>query len=118
MTGEGGYVVEVDRLPGGENSVRFDGYEHGANVSFFITRNRPGSGPDLHLHPYEETFIVQEGEARFTVGGETIEAVAGRIVIAPAGALHRFVNTGREPLRMINIHPVARMETEWLEWTP
>jgi quercetin dioxygenase-like cupin family protein len=29
-------------------------------------------------HPYEETFIIQEGEARFTVAEKTIEAVAGR----------------------------------------
>lgn len=108
-------MVEVDVLPGGENAVRFDGFEHGARVSFFITRNRPGTGPDLHRHPYEETFIVQEGEARFTVGGEIIEVVAGQIVIAPAGTPHRFVNTGRGPLRQINIHPVPRMETEWLE---
>lgn len=107
-------VIEIDRLPGGENAVRFDGHEHGAGVSFFITRNRPGTGPGLHRHPYEETFIVQEGEARFTVGEKTIEVGAGRIVIVPAGTPHRFVNTGRGPLRQINIHPVARMETEWL----
>lgn len=108
-------VIEVDRLPGGENAVRFDGYEHGAGVSFFITRNKPGTGPDLHRHPYEETFIVQGGEARFTIGGETVDARAGQILIAPAGTPHRFVNTGDGPLRQINIHPVARMETEWLE---
>lgn len=111
----GGYVIEVDRLPGGENAVRFDGHQHGAGVSFFLTHNGPGTGPDLHRHPYEETFIVQDGEARFTVGDETIEAGAGQIVIAPAGVAHKFVNIGSRPLRQVNIHPVARMETEWLE---
>src|SRR5688572_562805 len=110
-----GYVIEAESLPGGENAVRFDGYEHGANVSFFITRNRPGTGPGLHRHPYEETFIVQEGEARFTVGEEEVEARAGQIVIAPAGTPHKFVNTGQGVLRQINIHPVPRMQTEWLE---
>ncbi|MGI8911389.1 MAG: cupin domain-containing protein [Rubrobacteraceae bacterium] len=116
MTGDrGDYVIDVNGLPGGENAVRFDGYEHGANVSFFITRNRPGTGPGLHLHPYEETFIVQEGEARYTVGGETIEVRAGQIVMAPAGTPHKFVNTGPGVLRQVNIHPVARMQTEWLE---
>jgi quercetin dioxygenase-like cupin family protein len=109
------YVIDAENLPGGENAVRFDGHEHGANVSFFITRNRPGTGPGLHRHPYEETFIVQEGEARFTVGEETIEARAGEIVIAPARTAHGFVNSGQGVLRQVNIHPVARMETEWLE---
>lgn len=113
--GKSGYVIEVDWLPGGENAVRFDGHEHGAGVSFFLTRNRPGTGPDLHRHPYEETFVVQGGEARFTVGEETVEVGAGQVVIAPARVPHKFVNIGREPLRQINIHPVARMETEWLE---
>ena len=111
----GGYVIEVGRLPGGENAVRFDGHEHGAGVSFFLTRNGPGTGPDLHRHPYEETFIVQDGVARFTVGDETIEVGAGQIVVAPAGVAHKFVNIGGRPLRQVNIHPVARMETEWLE---
>ena len=111
----GGCVIETGRLPGGENAARFDGHEHGANLSFFLPRNRPATGPGLHRHPYEETFIVQKGEARFTIGDETIEAGPGRIVVAPAGTPHRFVNTGRGPLRQINIHPVPRMETEWLE---
>jgi quercetin dioxygenase-like cupin family protein len=116
MIGEGSdHVIEVERLPGGENTVRFDGHEHGANVPFFITRNRPGTGPGLHLHPYEETLIVQEGEVRFNVGGEEIEAGAGQIIIAPAGTAHKFVNTGPGVLRQVNIHPVARMKTDWLE---
>lgn len=95
--------------------MRFDGHEHGASVSFFITRNKPGTGPGLHRHPYEETFIVQEGEVRFTVGEETIEATAGEIVIAPARTPHKFVNTGTSVLRQVNIHPVARMDTKWME---
>lgn len=109
------YVIETAGLPGGENAVVFDGHEHGASVSFFITRNKPGTGPGLHKHPYDETFIMQEGEARFTVGEEAIEAVAGEIVVVPAGTPHGFVNTGSGILRQVNIHPAARMETEWLE---
>lgn len=93
------YVIEAEGLPGGENAVRFDGHAHGTGVSFFLTRNRPGTGPELHRHPYEKTFIIKEGEARFTVGEKTIEAVAGEIVVVPAGTAHRFVNTGTIPLR-------------------
>jgi quercetin dioxygenase-like cupin family protein len=64
----------------------FDGHEHGARVSFFLSHNKPGTGPALHRHPYEETFIVEEGEVIFTVGESTIEARAGDIVVVPAGA--------------------------------
>jgi quercetin dioxygenase-like cupin family protein len=50
----------------------------------------------------------------FTVGESTIEASAGDIVVVPAGAPHKFVS--RAPThRQVSIHPVARMETEWLE---
>ncbi|MGH3086875.1 MAG: cupin domain-containing protein [Rubrobacteraceae bacterium] len=109
------FVTEIESLPGGENAVVFDGHEHGSSVSFFITRNKPGTGPGLHIHPYDETFIMQEGEARFTVGEETIEAAAGEIVVVPAGTPHGFVNTGTGALRSVNIHASPRMETDWLE---
>ena len=55
------YAISVDLLPGGESASRFDGHEHGASVSFFVSRNPPGSGPGLHRHPYEETFIAKTG---------------------------------------------------------
>jgi mannose-6-phosphate isomerase-like protein (cupin superfamily) len=109
------YVISVDLLPGGENASRFDGHEHGASVSFFISHNPPGSGPDLHRHPYEETFIVQGGSASFTVGGRTIEATAGEIVVVPARTPHKFISCGTGRLRQISIHPVAQRVTEWLE---
>jgi mannose-6-phosphate isomerase-like protein (cupin superfamily) len=79
------YVLKVNRLPAGENASTFDGHEHGASVSFFLSRNLPGSGPDLHRHPYEETFIIEDGNVRFTVGEETVEATAGDIVVVPPG---------------------------------
>jgi mannose-6-phosphate isomerase-like protein (cupin superfamily) len=109
------YVIDIDRLPGSENASRFDGHEHGARISFFISRNRPGTGPELHRHPYEETFIVEEGKVRFTVGENTIEATAGEIIVVPAGTPHKFISSGPGRLRQISIHPLARMATEWLE---
>lgn len=108
------HVIAIDALPGGENASTFHGHAHGAQVSFFLSHNRQGSGPELHRHPYEETFIVQEGDVLFTVGESTIEAGPGDIVIVPPGAPHKFVSRG-ETHRQISIHPVARMETEWLE---
>lgn len=110
-----GDVIQANRLPAGENASTFNGHEHGASVSFFLSRNLPGTGPDLHEHPYEETFIIEDGNVRFTVGEETVEATAGDIVVVPAGTPHKFVNIGADRLRQISIHPVARMETEWLE---
>ena len=107
-------LVRVESLPDSGSSYRFDGADHGAPVSFFLIHGEPGDGPGLHTHPYAETFIIQEGQATFTVGDGTVEAQAGDIVVAPANVPHAFVNSGSGVLRSVNIHPVPEMETVWL----
>jgi mannose-6-phosphate isomerase-like protein (cupin superfamily) len=100
----------------GETARVFDGFQYGeTHVSFFLIDASPGEGPSLHAHPYEEIFIVQAGQITLTVGDAIIEATGGQIVIAPAGIPHKFVSSGKTPLRSINIHPSSRMITEWLE---
>jgi mannose-6-phosphate isomerase-like protein (cupin superfamily) len=58
--------------------------------------------------------IVQEGRGTFVLGDDEIEVGAGEIVVIPAGAPHRFVNSGDGPLRQIDIHVSPRFSTEWL----
>jgi quercetin dioxygenase-like cupin family protein len=110
------HVTNEDELPHSGTAHTFEGYRYGgANVSFFLTDGPPGTGPELHKHPYAEVFVVQEGDLTFTVGDATIEASAGQIVVVPAGVPHRFVNSGKERARHIDIHASRRMTTEWLE---
>ena len=110
------HVIDRDELPHSATAYTFEGYHYGgANVSFFLTDAPPGSGPRLHTHPYAEVFVVQEGDATFTAGDETIEATAGQIVVVPAGVSHKFLNTGSGRLRQTSIHASERMVTEWLE---
>jgi quercetin dioxygenase-like cupin family protein len=97
------------------SSQQFEGGEHGVEVSFFLVHMEPGRGPRLHRHAYPEVFIVQGGEATFTVDGAEHVARAGRTLVVPAGAAHKFKNTGAETLHMTTIHPVGTMKTEWLE---
>jgi quercetin dioxygenase-like cupin family protein len=60
-------VVNKDELPHSGSAYRFEGHRHGgAHVSFFISDTAPGKGPGLHTHPYDEVFILQEGELTFT----------------------------------------------------
>ena len=107
-------VLRIENLPDSGNSYRFDGVDHAAPVSFFLLHTRPGEGPTLHRHPYAETFIIQEGQATFTIGEEQVEARAGDIAVAPAEVPHAFVNSGSTILRSVNIHPLAEMQTVWL----
>src|SRR4028118_212495 len=101
------HVISKEELPNGN---RFEGYRYGdVDVSFFLVDTPPGTGPVLHTHPYEEIFVVQEGEATYTDGDDTIDVGAGQIVVAPAGVPHKFVNTGSGPLRQVDIHPSGRI---------
>ncbi|MFH5773767.1 cupin domain-containing protein [Paracoccus sp. NGMCC 1.201697] len=68
----------------------------------------PGEGPRLHVHPYDETFVVVAGRARFFVGDEVIEAGAGEVVLGPKGVPHRFENLGPGRLQTIDIHHSPR----------
>ncbi|WP_372013877.1 cupin domain-containing protein [Pseudoxanthomonas sp. 10H] len=80
----------------------------GAVTVLAYGNDTPGTGPRLHVHPYDETFIVVEGRARFFVGETTIEASAGETVFGPAGVPHRFENLGPGRLQTIDIHHSPR----------
>ncbi len=105
-------LVERDQLPDSE----LQGYLFGgANVCLIFVDMEPGDGPRLHRHAYEEIFIVLEGQARYTVGSETVDARAGHGLIVQLRVPHKFVNLGSCPLRQIDIHASDRFVTEWLE---
>lgn len=107
-------VVGFEELRRG-SSFTFVGAERGGvQTSFILDRSEPGGGPALHRHPYDEVWIVDGGRAAFTAGDRTLDAGPGSVVVVPAGIPHRFQNTGTTPMRMVCIHPRARMETEWL----
>jgi quercetin dioxygenase-like cupin family protein len=105
-------MIATSDLPG--NLVgRFEGREHGSSVSFFIGTFDAGTGPGLHRHPYDETFIVEAGSATFTVADETFELSAGQIAVVPANTPHKFVSG--EGFRLISISPSDRMQQENLD---
>lgn len=109
-------VVNRDELNRYGDTYEFQGFQHGAaRVSFIWVDMRPGEGPRLHRHPYEEVFIIQEGRGAFTVGAATLDAMAGQIVVIPPNTPHKFINTGPGPLRQVDIHVSERFITEWLE---
>jgi mannose-6-phosphate isomerase-like protein (cupin superfamily) len=108
-------VLDMADLATGETAYEFQGCHHDAGISFIVIDAPPESGPKLHKHPYEETFVVQEGAVTFTAGDDIIEASAGQIVVVPAGVPHKFVNSGAGRLRQIDIHASERFVTEWLE---
>ena len=96
--------------------TEFEGRQFGAGVSFIIvSTDEPGVGPDLHQHPYPETFLIRSGRALFTVRDEQITGVGGQIIVVPAFTPHKFEVIGPERLEMIDIHANDTFITDWLE---
>ncbi len=109
-------AINRDELQHGGSSYAFQGHRFGdVNISFYWTDAPPQAGPPLHLHPYEEVFIVQEGQATFTVGADAIEARAPQVLVVPPRTPHKFVNSGEGPLRQISIHASGVMQQQDLE---
>lgn len=94
-----------DGASGGPHRGSVNGATLGAQVTVLAYGNdEPGTGPVLHVHPYDEVFVVIQGRARFFVGDAVIDAEAGETVLGPAGVPHRFVNLGPGRLQTIDIH--------------
>ena len=89
---------------------------HGfGDVSIIITEDPPnatGGADQKHRHPHISTLVITEGQGRFTIGDETIEAAAGDAVVVPADAWHSYVNTGDGALRVVGIHDSDRLTAE------
>ena len=84
---------------------RFEGMNVGTNVTvLFYSTETIGAGPPLHVHTYDELFIIRQGRARFTVGEQTLEVGAGEIVFGPANIPHKFENIGPGRLETTDIH--------------
>jgi mannose-6-phosphate isomerase-like protein (cupin superfamily) len=108
-------IIKQDQLPWSEIARELVGAEHGLDITLLFVDADPGRGPALHRHPYAEVFIVQEGQATFTLDGEQVEAGPGDILVAHANQPHAFVNSGTGPLRQVDIHLSPTFSTEWLE---
>jgi mannose-6-phosphate isomerase-like protein (cupin superfamily) len=108
-------ILNRNSLPYDGNTYEFEGLQYqDTEVSFIWVDMPPGGVVQLHQHPYQEIFIIEEGEATFTVGSVVVEAHAGQIIMVPAETPHKFVNTGDRQLRQVDIHTNRKIITQWL----
>lgn len=91
---------------------RFEGRDIGIGVSvLFFSTDELGQGPNWHMHPYDEIFIVRKGCALFTIGSRKIQAKAGDILLGPANIPHKFHNLGLGRLETTDIH----LHDHWIQ---
>ena len=103
-----GKVIEQ----GGDLRI-LDGADHGLRTSVMLSVITQGGGPRRHRHPHAEVFVVQEGNGRFEVDGESFDGEAGDVLIVPPNAWHAFANRGTTLLRLVAIHENPRAVIEW-----
>ncbi len=110
---EASVIRSADLEPSPKGTVAFEGERYGSAVSMYLINYREvGEGPDLHKHPYAETWVVRRGNARVTVNDEVIDAGSGDILVGPAEVPHMFKNLGPDNLEIICIHPSPRFIQE------
>jgi quercetin dioxygenase-like cupin family protein len=102
-------VVPIEELRRSPTAALFQGGE-AIPVSIFVTAYERGQGPDLHVHPYPEVFVVEAGTARFTVADDELVVQAGHIVTVPADTPHGFKGEADDTLRVVSVHPSGRVQ--------
>lgn len=83
----------------------------GVSLTRYVT-DVVGQGPTLHVHPYDEIFVMTEGNARFTVGDQVIDATTGDVVFGPSNIPHGYQNLGPGTLDVLGIH----VSPEWIQF--
>jgi quercetin dioxygenase-like cupin family protein len=104
-------LIHADTLETGN----LKGADRGTTISLILDESEPGHGPRLHRHPYDETWVVVDGDLTFQLGDERLEVRAGDIVIAPPDVPHAFTNNGPGRSKLVCVHANPTFETEWLE---
>jgi quercetin dioxygenase-like cupin family protein len=69
-----------------------------------VTSFPPGTGIRLHSHNTIEQVTIIEGEGVAVLNGEEIPARPYDTTQIPAGEIHRFVNTGSTPMRILWVY--------------
>ncbi len=61
-----------------------------------------GGATDEHYHrTSEELYFLQSGSGLLRVGDEHRDVEAGECVVIPPGAVHKLINTGDVPIRLL-----------------
>ena len=102
-------VISIEDLRRSATAALFEGRDDVA-LSIFVTEYERGQGPQLHLHPYPEVFVVQSGSAAFTAGDEELVVEGGHIVVVPARTPHGFRCAGDDQLRVVSVHPSGSVQ--------
>jgi quercetin dioxygenase-like cupin family protein len=64
----------------------------GSSLEIFDTSGPADAGPPPHCHPWEEVYVVLDGELEVIIDGESHVISPGGIAHVPAGVTHSYRN--------------------------
>ncbi|OGZ28956.1 MAG: hypothetical protein A2427_04595 [Candidatus Nealsonbacteria bacterium RIFOXYC1_FULL_40_7] len=65
----------------------------------------PGEDIGAEVHAdHDQFFRIDQGQAKFILDGQKIEATDGFAMVVPAGINHNVINTGSEDLKLYTIY--------------
>jgi quercetin dioxygenase-like cupin family protein len=90
--------------------------------TMFVVQAQPGGGIDVHDHPFEEAYLVLDGEVIAEAAGERFELRRNDFLWTGVGCPHAFANRGRAPVRWLEVQapqPPARHAFRFhADWVP
>ena len=110
------------QAPGGQVNVVDAGVFPGTGVSVAIVLVHPGHMRAIHWHVNDEWQYYIEGTARMTAFGapgnaRTFDYQAGDAGFVPRNFVHYIENTGKTPLRFLEIFSASRyIDFELVQW--
>lgn len=64
----------------------------GSSLEIFDTSGPASAGPPPHCHPWEEVYVVLEGELEVMIDGESHLILPGGVAHVPGGVTHSYRN--------------------------
>jgi quercetin dioxygenase-like cupin family protein len=74
----------------------------GEHLMLSLVEMEPHAVVEEHNHPHEQCGLMLEGEAEFTIGGQTQRVTAGQMWRIPGGVLHKVV-AGDRAVRALDV---------------
>jgi mannose-6-phosphate isomerase-like protein (cupin superfamily) len=110
---------ELDDLKFSPTAALFEGKDRaGIDISIFVVRTPPGRAIEMHVHPYSETFVLLEGQGRWTVGNTVVELHPDQLLVVPADTPHGLRNVGEAPLLVVSVQESGTLEQTFLGVEP
>ena len=73
---------------------------------------------EVHTDRYSETFVLLEGNGRWTAGETVVEMHPDQMLAVPPNTPHGFRNIGDVPLLTVSIHESGELDQTFLGVDP